>query len=480
MSDHGKPNPNRKRARKRSNNRNRQQGGSSDNRNRNQEDRGPRKNGRQGGGGRRKATPPPKLTLMQKILSIFGLYKPTPAKPKPTRRDDEQRPKRAGDSKRPRRTPDSSGVSDTRLYLGNLSYDATEEDLKEVFGGVGSVRNVDIIYDRRTHRPKGFAFINMATVEEAKRAVEILDDQPFMGRTLAVKPARGQDDSESQDAQRKARKNRDYDQDEGEDAEGLNIENKDGTVPNAELPRPEQDNGPRRESNRRSGRREGGPRREGGRRDRDSDRRPPREGRENRDTAPTLASVPIVLPGESISGNVVAEAEAKAKPDPNDEITTDPSIEAENEIKPLVEELNDAAGATTEDTAEVAEVPSAPESHTDLADPPVTPGGTSQVDHHVEQAPDNSPAADTPVADEISMPAAASEPDLTAQPMTEPGDNAKYDQQLVNDVPEVAAELPTLDEVGEIEPTAIDPITDVSPADQLMAAEDMELDRNQD
>ncbi|NNJ43044.1 MAG: RNA-binding protein [Akkermansiaceae bacterium] len=76
-----------------------------------------------------------------------------------------------------------------RLYLGNLSYDATEHDLEDLFKGVGSVRSVEIIYNRQTHRSKGYGFIEMLHVDEAKRAVEVLHDQPFMGRNLVVNGA---------------------------------------------------------------------------------------------------------------------------------------------------------------------------------------------------------------------------------------------------------------------------------------------------
>ena len=96
-------------------------------------------------------------------------------------------------------------VETPRLYLGNLSYDATEHDLEELFKGVGTVRDIEIIYNRQTHRSRGYGFIEMLSIDEAKRAVEVLHDQPFMGRNLIVngassKPAedergRKQDDS---------------------------------------------------------------------------------------------------------------------------------------------------------------------------------------------------------------------------------------------------------------------------------------------
>ena len=91
---------------------------------------------------------------------------------------------------KPRPTPDSSAVEGKRLYVGNLSYDASEHDLEDLFKGVGAVRKIEIVYNRNTHRSKGYAFVEMAVIDEAKRAVEVLHDQPFMGRTLIVNGAR--------------------------------------------------------------------------------------------------------------------------------------------------------------------------------------------------------------------------------------------------------------------------------------------------
>jgi RNA recognition motif-containing protein len=89
----------------------------------------------------------------------------------------------------PRETPEATPVESTRLYLGNLSYDAAEYELEELFKGAGAVRDVEIVYNRNTHKSKGYGFIEMATIDEAKRAVEVLHDQPFMGRKMIVNGA---------------------------------------------------------------------------------------------------------------------------------------------------------------------------------------------------------------------------------------------------------------------------------------------------
>lgn len=162
---------------------------------------------------RGRAKPPVKLTWWQKLLKAIGLYK-EPARPASTPQEKPQAPKTnvrnargSGDArpadkpaaaKRPSRGGDPSTVESARLYVGNLSYDVTEQDLQELFKGVGGVRNVEIIYNRSTHRSKGYGFVEMLHKDEAVRAVEVLHDQPFMGRKLNVSGAKskGQDERE--------------------------------------------------------------------------------------------------------------------------------------------------------------------------------------------------------------------------------------------------------------------------------------------
>lgn len=222
---------------------------------------GGQRQGGQGGQrhGRQDTRPPrtysaPKLSWWQKLLKAIGLYKEPVRPPRPERPIDPPRPEGLeirgpknntrnlrngdgeGDSSAPRedrpprnregrgdrdgrerrgergergeRAPrgdrrggDPTSVESTRVYVGNLSYDVTEEDLKDLFKGVGPVRSIEIVYNRTTHRSKGYGFVEMLHVDEAKRAVEVLHDQPFMGRNLTVSGAksRGQDEREDQE-----------------------------------------------------------------------------------------------------------------------------------------------------------------------------------------------------------------------------------------------------------------------------------------
>ncbi|HEX4638942.1 MAG TPA: RNA-binding protein [Chthoniobacterales bacterium] len=96
---------------------------------------------------------------------------------------------------RPQRKPESVEVTSPRLYVGNLSFDATESDLFELFNGVGHVQNAEVVSYRHNQRSKGFAFVSMQTVDEAKRAVEELHDKEFLGRKLVVSGAKSSEQS---------------------------------------------------------------------------------------------------------------------------------------------------------------------------------------------------------------------------------------------------------------------------------------------
>ncbi len=77
-----------------------------------------------------------------------------------------------------------------KLYVGNISYQATEEDLRELFSKSGDVESVKIITDMNTGTPRGFGFVEMATSEDAQKAIENLNGTSFMDRTLTVNEAR--------------------------------------------------------------------------------------------------------------------------------------------------------------------------------------------------------------------------------------------------------------------------------------------------
>jgi cold-inducible RNA-binding protein len=79
---------------------------------------------------------------------------------------------------------------ETKLYIGNMSYDTTEEDLRTLLSGAGTVESVDIIKDRDTGRPKGFAFVTMSSQAEAEKAISMFNEQSVNDRALKVNIAR--------------------------------------------------------------------------------------------------------------------------------------------------------------------------------------------------------------------------------------------------------------------------------------------------
>jgi len=151
-----------------------------------------RRSHRSRGGGRRRgnherfsgqqaATKTQKKTFWQRVAEFFGnggeKKKTAPAR-------NGAQPSRTA------RKPERIEVTSPRLYVGNLSFDATESYLFELFNGVGHVQNAEVVSYRHNQRSKGFAFVQMQTVDEAKRAVEELHDKEFLGRRLVVSGAK--------------------------------------------------------------------------------------------------------------------------------------------------------------------------------------------------------------------------------------------------------------------------------------------------
>jgi len=77
-----------------------------------------------------------------------------------------------------------------KIYVGNMSFDTSEDDLRKAFEAHGQVDSVNIITDRDTGRPKGFGFVEMSNETEARAAMDSLNDSDLQGRTLKVNEAR--------------------------------------------------------------------------------------------------------------------------------------------------------------------------------------------------------------------------------------------------------------------------------------------------
>jgi RNA recognition motif. (a.k.a. RRM, RBD, or RNP domain) len=220
MENQSSPNPNRRRRSNRSGGRNRNRQGSSGNSGQRSSSAPPtgqgssRNSRNRNRSGERIRRNTPKPSLVQRILSFlsFGLLgkkskkKQAPAARKPQTTRSTQGPgKSEGQSRREpsqarrdastadlsqKRRSSTTEVTTPRLYVGNLDFAATEGELEDLFRGVGLVSSTEVVINSRTQQSKGFAFVEMGSVEEAKRAVAVLDNQDFMGRKLIVGGAR--------------------------------------------------------------------------------------------------------------------------------------------------------------------------------------------------------------------------------------------------------------------------------------------------
>ena len=85
----------------------------------------------------------------------------------------------------------------TKLFVGGLSYNTTNESLKAAFAAHGTVASADVITDRDTNRSKGFGFVEMSTPEEAQAAIEALNGQDLDGRNIAVNIAKPREERPS-------------------------------------------------------------------------------------------------------------------------------------------------------------------------------------------------------------------------------------------------------------------------------------------
>jgi cold-inducible RNA-binding protein len=89
-------------------------------------------------------------------------------------------------------------MSQNKLYVGNLSFNSTEEDINDAFSAHGTVTSVNLITDRETGRPRGFCFVEMSSDSEAQAAMQALNDRDLDGRNLKVnvaKPRESRSDS---------------------------------------------------------------------------------------------------------------------------------------------------------------------------------------------------------------------------------------------------------------------------------------------
>ena len=83
---------------------------------------------------------------------------------------------------------------ETKLYIGNMSHETTEQDLRTMFTEAGTVNLVDVIMDRQTGKPKGFAFVTMSSQPEAEKAISMFNAKDFKSHTLKVNISQPRED----------------------------------------------------------------------------------------------------------------------------------------------------------------------------------------------------------------------------------------------------------------------------------------------
>lgn len=183
--------------RRRQNNRgdSRNSGGSSSNRR-------PRGGNSSQGGGKREYRPsnrgrqaPKKQSFLQKILSFLGLGGDSKAKTQSSESSGSSKQRSGGQEQARRdnnRSDDKVEVTSERLYVGNLDYKTTGPDLEKHFSQIGTVKSAEIVINRRTQQSKGFAFVEMSSIDEARKAVSSYHNQDFMGRRMLVNGAKSQ------------------------------------------------------------------------------------------------------------------------------------------------------------------------------------------------------------------------------------------------------------------------------------------------
>lgn len=154
---------------------------------------------------RPEAVPEKKPSLLTRLLRFFGFGKKDAHNDNRKQKDSKRNNRTATPQKvriaktnhhggnpaarGKRRATSTLPTRNARLYVGNLSYEATEAELEDLFKGFGNVQSVEIIYNPRTYKSKGYAFVEMCQLDDARRAAEVLHGQPFMGRELMVSAA---------------------------------------------------------------------------------------------------------------------------------------------------------------------------------------------------------------------------------------------------------------------------------------------------
>lgn len=137
---------------------------------------------------------PKKKSLIQRLLNLIGLGGKKPNNNKKQRLQNRNNSKKrvTTSEKQPQKSlpPEKIPVTSERLYVGNISYQTSDENLIELFEKFGDVRSAEIVRHSRNARSKGYAFVEMNNVDAAIKAAEDLHDHEYMGRKIIVNGAK--------------------------------------------------------------------------------------------------------------------------------------------------------------------------------------------------------------------------------------------------------------------------------------------------
>ena len=134
-----------------------------------------------------------KKSIIQKFLELFGIGKPKkkPTRKKPTsNKNSRPQRKKVTRPKREHKAPEKIPITTGRLYVGNLPYKTTDEELKELFNQAGETLSAEVVRHRRNNRSKGYAFVEMADAETAQKAASQMNEYIYLERKLIVNGAK--------------------------------------------------------------------------------------------------------------------------------------------------------------------------------------------------------------------------------------------------------------------------------------------------
>ena len=135
-----------------------------------------------------------KKSLLNRILEFFGIGKKKKKKPiaKKNARNKNLQQNRAAKKKptRQHKPPESIPITSGRLYVGNLPYKTTDEDLEELFSECGEVMSAEVVRHRRNNRSKGYAFVEMVNAGTAQNAAKKMHERIYLERKLIVNGAK--------------------------------------------------------------------------------------------------------------------------------------------------------------------------------------------------------------------------------------------------------------------------------------------------